>query len=93
MVSFLQLAAKKKDTIFGAARKIFEPSYFIVALDCTTSAGLLCTQSMLECLERISKVITLRIYVPDCLYLFPYYIYFLIENKSVCSKGHFFQKV
>ena len=36
MVSFLQLAcmsaAEKKDTIFGAARKIFGPSYFVMAL-------------------------------------------------------------
>jgi len=32
-VSFSQLPAVKKDTIFGAARKIFGPSYFMMALD------------------------------------------------------------
>ena len=32
MVSFSQLPAVKKDTIFGAARKIFGPSYFVTAL-------------------------------------------------------------
>ena len=32
MVSFSQLSAVKKDTIFGAARKIFGPSYFVTAL-------------------------------------------------------------
>ena len=32
MGSFLQLAAEKKDTIFGAARKNFGPSYFVMAL-------------------------------------------------------------
>ena len=32
MVSFSQLPAVKKDTIFGAARKIFGPSYFATAL-------------------------------------------------------------
>ena len=35
MVSFLQLAAEKKDTIFGAARKFFGPSYFVTALATT----------------------------------------------------------
>ena len=33
MVPFSQLPAVKKDTIFGAARKIFGPSYFVTALD------------------------------------------------------------
>ena len=32
MVSFSQLPAVKKDTIFVAARKIFGPSYFVMAL-------------------------------------------------------------
>ena len=32
MVFFLQLAAEDKDTIFGAASKIFGPSYFVTAL-------------------------------------------------------------
>jgi len=32
MVSFLQVAAEKKDTIFGVARKMFSPSYFVTAL-------------------------------------------------------------
>jgi hypothetical protein len=32
MVSFSQLPAVKKDTIFGAARKNFGPSYFVTAL-------------------------------------------------------------
>jgi hypothetical protein len=32
MVSFSQLPAVKKDTIFGAGRKIFGPSYFVTAL-------------------------------------------------------------
>ena len=32
MVSFSQLPAVKKDTIFGAARKMFGPSYFVKAL-------------------------------------------------------------
>ena len=32
MVSFSQLSAVKKDNIFGAARKIFSPSYFVAAL-------------------------------------------------------------
>ena len=31
-VSFSQLPAVKKDTIFGAARKNFGPSYFVSAL-------------------------------------------------------------
>ena len=33
MVSFSQLPAVKKDTIFGAARKNFVPFYFVTALD------------------------------------------------------------
>ena len=33
MASFSQLIAVKKDTIFGAARKFFDPSYFVTALD------------------------------------------------------------
>ena len=33
MVSFSQLPAVKKDTIFGAARKIVGPSYFVKALE------------------------------------------------------------
>ena len=33
MVSFSQLPAVKKDTIFGAARKNFGPSYFVTALE------------------------------------------------------------
>ena len=33
MVSFCQLPAVKKDTMFGAARKNFGPSYFMTALD------------------------------------------------------------
>ena len=32
MVSFSQLPAVKKDTIFGAASKLFGPSYFVTAL-------------------------------------------------------------
>jgi hypothetical protein len=32
MVSFSQLPAVKKDTIFGSARKIFDPSYFVTVL-------------------------------------------------------------
>ena len=32
MASFSQLPAVKKDTIFGAARKFFGPSYFETAL-------------------------------------------------------------
>jgi hypothetical protein len=32
MVSFSQLPAVKKDTIFGAVRKIYDPSYFVMAL-------------------------------------------------------------
>ena len=32
MVSYFKLAAEKKDTIFGAAIKIFDPSYFVMAL-------------------------------------------------------------
>ena len=32
MVSYLQLAAEKKYTIIGAARKNFGPSYFVTAL-------------------------------------------------------------
>ena len=32
MMSFSQLPAVKKDTIFGAARKFFGPSYFMMAL-------------------------------------------------------------
>ena len=32
MVSFSQLPAVKRDTILGAARKIFGPSYFVTAL-------------------------------------------------------------
>ena len=32
MVSFSELPAVKKDIIFGAARKIFGPSYFVTAL-------------------------------------------------------------
>ena len=32
MVSFSQLPAVKKDTIFGAARNLFGPSYFVTAL-------------------------------------------------------------
>ena len=32
MVSFSQLPTVKKDTIFGAARKNFDPSYFVTAL-------------------------------------------------------------
>ena len=32
MVGFLQLAAEKKDTIFGAARTFFGPYYFVTAL-------------------------------------------------------------
>ena len=32
MVSFSQLPAEKKDTIFGAARNCFGPSYFVMAL-------------------------------------------------------------
>ena len=32
MMSFSQLQAVKKDTIFGAARKIFSPSYFVMTL-------------------------------------------------------------
>ena len=31
-VSFSQLPAVKKDTIYGAARKNFGPSYFVTAL-------------------------------------------------------------
>jgi hypothetical protein len=33
MVSFSQLPAVKKDTIFGAARKFLGPSYFMTALE------------------------------------------------------------
>jgi len=33
MVSFSQLPAVKKDTIFGAATKNFDTSYFMTALD------------------------------------------------------------
>ena len=33
MVSFLQLADGKKDTIFGAAGKNFGPFYFVTALN------------------------------------------------------------
>ena len=32
MVSFSQLPSVKEDTIFGAARKFFGPSYFVTAL-------------------------------------------------------------
>ena len=32
MLPFSQLPAVKKDTIFGAARKFFGPSYFVMAL-------------------------------------------------------------
>ena len=32
MVSFSQLPAAKKDTIFGSARNFFGPSYFVMAL-------------------------------------------------------------
>ena len=32
MTSFSQLPAAKKDTVYGAARKIFVPSYFVTAL-------------------------------------------------------------
>ena len=32
MVSFSQLPAVEKDTIFAAFKKIFEPSYFVTAL-------------------------------------------------------------
>ena len=32
MVSFSQLPAVKKDTIFDAGRKFFGPSYFVMAL-------------------------------------------------------------
>ena len=31
-MSFSQLPAVKKDTIFGAVRKIYDPSYFVMAL-------------------------------------------------------------
>ena len=31
-MSFSQLSTVKKDTIFGAARKIFDPTYFVTAL-------------------------------------------------------------
>ena len=34
MGSFSELPAVKKDTIFGAVRKIFGPSYFMMALTC-----------------------------------------------------------
>ena len=37
MVSFSQLPAVKKDTIFGPAKKVFGPSYFVTALVLTTS--------------------------------------------------------
>ena len=40
MVSFSQLPAVKKDTIFGAARKKFGPSFFVTALE----GGSLCLQ-------------------------------------------------
>ena len=40
MVSFLQLAAEKKDTIFGVARKFFGPSYFVTALGPSLQAQL-----------------------------------------------------
>ena len=33
MVSFSQLPAVKKDIILGEARKIFDPSYFVTALE------------------------------------------------------------
>ena len=32
MVSFLTAGSREKDTIFGAARKFFGPSYFVTAL-------------------------------------------------------------
>ena len=32
MVSFFTAGSREKDTIFGAARKIFGPSYFVTAL-------------------------------------------------------------
>ena len=35
MVSFSQLPAVTKDTIFGAARNFFGPSYFVMALAIT----------------------------------------------------------
>ena len=38
MVSFSQLPAVKKDTIFGAARKMFGPSYFVTAFSNSVSA-------------------------------------------------------
>ena len=39
MVSFSQLPAVKKDTIFSAARKFVGPSYFVTALVAYTTAG------------------------------------------------------
>ena len=39
MVSFSQLPAVKKDTIFGAAGKFFEPSYFVTALRMHSTEG------------------------------------------------------
>ena len=32
MVSFFTAGSLEKDTIFGAARKFFDPSYFVMAL-------------------------------------------------------------
>ena len=32
MMSFSQLPAVKNDVIFGAARKLFDPPYFVTAL-------------------------------------------------------------
>ena len=40
MVSFLQLAAEKKDTIFGVARQFFGPSYFVATLGPSLQAQL-----------------------------------------------------
>ena len=36
MVSFSQVPAVKKDTVFGAARNFFGPSHFVTALGTST---------------------------------------------------------
>ena len=57
LVSFSQLTAVKKPTIFGAARKIFGPSYFVTVLRNNSVAA---TVAVLPVNTKNHKFTTLR---------------------------------
>ena len=89
MVSFSQLPAVKKDTIFGAARKFFSPSFFVTALVNTYCLGAMrIRKSLKRSLERLLIAITLIPLVAVLIVVpFTLALYFLVYVPQTVQVG------